>query len=167
MKILETIFYILISNTHNLIYLSMIYSMFQNSGLISLIYPMMIFGYALLEETRPDRRFWDFCRVYTIILLSAKFTMNLSVWGPFLQNQQLRRIFGWLKPGFYNHRTVGRICIYMLPEILISCLLMLNEIQLRMLGLYYQREDDIESIQDGISRNLEQGDAEAVRQKKV
>ena len=44
---------------------------------------------------------------------------------------------------------------------------MLNEIKLRMLGLYYQREDDIESIQDGISRNLEQGDAEAVRQKKV
>lgn len=44
---------------------------------------------------------------------------------------------------------------------------MLNEIQLRMLGLYYQREDDIETIQDGISRNLEQGDAEAVRRKKV
>jgi hypothetical protein len=54
----------------------------------------------------------------------------------------------------------------MLPEILITCLLMLNEIQLRMLGLYYQREDDIETIQDGISRNIEQGDEEAVTFKK-
>jgi hypothetical protein len=85
MKNLETLFYILISNTDNLIYLSMIYSMFQNSGIISLIYPFMIFGYALLEETRPHRHFWDFCRIYTIILLSAKFTMNLSVFGEFLK----------------------------------------------------------------------------------
>jgi len=55
MKNLETIFYILISNTQNLLYLSMLYSMFQNSGLISLIYPLIIFGYAILEEVRPKR----------------------------------------------------------------------------------------------------------------
>ena len=54
-KLLETFFYIIISNTQNLIYFSMMFSMYMNNGLISLVYPISIFGYALLEETRPRK----------------------------------------------------------------------------------------------------------------
>jgi len=36
----------------------MIYSTFENAGLITIIYPFMIFGWALLEETRPTKLFW-------------------------------------------------------------------------------------------------------------
>lgn len=52
-KYVETFFYILISNTDNIIYLSMMASMYQTAGIVSFIYPILIFGYALLEETRP------------------------------------------------------------------------------------------------------------------
>ena len=55
----------------------------------------------------------------------------------------------------------------MMPEILILTFLMLNEIQLRLLGLYYNTEKDIESVQDGIQRNIESGDFEKVKQKKI
>jgi hypothetical protein len=54
-KIIETLYYIVISNTHNLIYIFMILSMFNNAGLISLVYPLSVFGYALLEENRPRK----------------------------------------------------------------------------------------------------------------
>ena len=44
---------------------------------------------------------------------------------------------------------------------------MLNEIKLKLTGLYYQIEQDIETVTDGIQRNLEGGDAEKVQQKKI
>jgi hypothetical protein len=48
----------------------------------------------------------------------------------------------------------------MIPEILVIILIALNEIHLRLIGLYYQTEEDIEVVTDGIQRNIEQGDAE-------
>lgn len=52
-KNMEVFFYVIISNTQNIIYFCMMLSMYQNSGFISIIYPFSIFGYALLEQTRP------------------------------------------------------------------------------------------------------------------
>jgi hypothetical protein len=54
----------------------------------------------------------------------------------------------------------------MMPEILIMCFIMLNEIKLKLLGLYFQTENEIESIQEAIQRNIENGDEEKVKQKK-
>lgn len=51
----------------------MILSMMVNQGLISLIYPLAVFGYALVEERRPGKKFWDFMIKYTIFVLMAKF----------------------------------------------------------------------------------------------
>ena len=56
---------------------------------------------------------------------------------------------------------------YMAPEILILTFLMLNDIQLRLIGLYYNTEKDIESVQEGIQRNIESGDFEKVKLKKT
>lgn len=55
----------------------------------------------------------------------------------------------------------------MLPEILIMALIMLNEINLKLCGLYTKIEADIETITEGIDRNIEKGDQEAVHRKKV
>jgi len=46
----------------------------------------------------------------------------------------------------------------MLPEITIICFIMLNEIKLKLLGLYEDREIDIEMITDGIVRIRCKGD---------
>jgi len=51
----------------------------------------------------------------------------------------------------------------MLPELLIIMFIMLNEIHLKLIGLYYQIETDVESVQDGIQRNIEKGDAERLK----
>ena len=59
------------------------------------------------------------------------------------------------------------LLFYMMPEVLILTLLMLNEIKLRLIGLYMKDEAAIEPIYDGIQRNLEKGDEEAVEQKRL
>ena len=48
-RLIETFFYIVISQTQNLIYFSMVMSMYMNAGLISIYYPLTVFGYALIE----------------------------------------------------------------------------------------------------------------------
>ena len=86
LKIFETLFYIGISNTQNLVYLSMLMSMYMNAGIISIVYPIALFGFALIEETRPRKQFWVFIRVYTTFLLLLKFILNLSVMEAFLES---------------------------------------------------------------------------------
>ena len=46
----------------------------------------------------------------------------------------------------------------MLPEVLIISLVMLNEIALKLNGLYYETEQDIENINEGIQRFIEKED---------
>jgi len=55
----------------------------------------------------------------------------------------------------------------MLPEILMLCLLTLNQIHLRLIGLYFLIEQDIETIEDAIQRNILKGDSQAVKEKKL
>jgi len=82
-KLLETFFYVMISNTETCLYLSMMFAMFVNAGLISVIYPLSMFGYALLEETRPRNHYWKFIQSYTTVILIIKFLFNLAVFDYF------------------------------------------------------------------------------------
>lgn len=75
----------------------------------------------------------------------------------------MEKLFAYVKPGFFVYSDLWRITVYMLPEILITGLLMLNEIHLRLLGLFYVIELDVESVQDGISRINCKGNEEIVR----
>ena len=68
-----------ISNTATIAYCCMLLSMYTNAGIIAIIYPIMVFGYALLEETRPGKRFWRFMLVYTLFILLAKYIVNINI----------------------------------------------------------------------------------------
>jgi len=61
----------------------MIVSMMKNAGLISLIYPFVVFGYALMEEINPKKRIWYLLMMYTQILIIFKFIFQLSFWEAF------------------------------------------------------------------------------------
>ena len=50
---------------------------------------------------------------------------------------------------------------------LIIIFIMLNQIQLKLNGLYIDIEEDIEKIDDGIQRFMNKGDIKAVEQEKV
>lgn len=121
-------------------------SMFQNAGIISLIYPISVFGYALLEETRPRREFWIFIRQYTTVVLFFKFVMNLQFFDPILESETFTFYASLLKIGIYEYGNMYQLFLYMIPEVLIICFIMLNEIKLRLLGLYFEIEEDIEGV---------------------
>ena len=119
--------------------------MFTNAGLISLIYPLLVFGYALLEETRPRYKFWSIVRWYTVAVLFLKFIVTLKADGGVLVTNKhvttsWEKLDGYIKLGLYDYTSLISIAFYMLPEILILACLIDNEIRLRMLGLFYNTE---------------------------
>lgn len=85
-KYVELMIYTVITNTDNFLYFFMMLSMYQNAGLMSIIYPISIFGYALIEENRPSKKYWNFIRVYTICILFLKMIVNLSLLDTFLNH---------------------------------------------------------------------------------
>jgi hypothetical protein len=162
---METFASIFISKLENLTYLAMLYSMFMNSGIISLFYPCMIFGYALIEETRPTLRFWRIVRDYTIVLLFVKFVFNLSYFEGLLESKGFVALRSTFKLGIYDYPNLGDLIAYMLPELLICVFIMGNEIKLKTLGLHSKRDDQIEHILDAVMRNKEKGNEEVVKAK--
>lgn len=55
--------------------------MYENAGIISLPYPIAVFGWAMLEEKRPGKKFWRFIRIYTEFVLFFKFIFNLDIFS--------------------------------------------------------------------------------------
>lgn len=56
---------IISSNGHVFCYALMILAVTRNGGLIYMLYPALVFGYALLEEDKPGKKFWFFVVYYT------------------------------------------------------------------------------------------------------
>jgi len=163
-KYIELLFYIILSNTHTIIYLCMMLSMYQNAGLMSIVYPISIFGYALIEETRPRRGYWDFLRIYTIVILVIKFIWNLSIFDDFAKSSSFKFFHGQFRLGLYNYDSYLAVINYMLPEMLIIVFLLLNEIMLRLNGVFFAIEEDHETIYDGIERWKAKGDERTIKE---
>ena len=117
------------------------------------------------KETRPRKEYWRFIQAYSTIILLLKFIFNLSIIDQF--EDDFERYDGYMHTGFFNYDELYNIALYMIPEILIVVLLMLNDVVLRLNGLYYESEEDIETIQEGIQRNIMKGDQELIKQKKL
>ena len=118
----------------------MILSMFNNAGLISLVYPVSVLGYSLLEENRPRKEFWDFVRLYTTFILCLKFIWNLEIFNSYAHTETFNYFEGLTKLGLIDYQNIFQLTLYMLPEVLIISLVMLNEIALKLNGLYYETE---------------------------
>jgi hypothetical protein len=80
----------------------MICSLFTNAGLVAIPYPFAVFGMALLEETRPGKRFWRIMLSYSLFILGLKFITNLSFMTFILQNQYfVLFVDGYMKLGLH------------------------------------------------------------------
>jgi hypothetical protein len=62
----------------------------KNAGLISLAYPFVVFGYALMEERSPRKRLWYTLMIYTEALILAKFIFQLSFWDALFTLDQIQ-----------------------------------------------------------------------------
>jgi hypothetical protein len=74
---------VLVTYSDSVCYILMIVSMMKNAGLISILYPIFVFGYALMEEINPGKKVWYLLMIYTQALIITKFLFQLSFWEAF------------------------------------------------------------------------------------
>ena len=53
-QMIYTIMKMIASNTAGLAYFFMVLCMYRNASILSVVYPLAVFGYALIQETRPS-----------------------------------------------------------------------------------------------------------------
>lgn len=83
-KYINLIQMILTSNIHYICYAAMIISFIIKPGIFTMIYPVTVFGYALLLDPRPPRAYWYVIMCYTQALIIAEFLLSLNFqtsWG--------------------------------------------------------------------------------------
>ena len=70
-QILKLMLEVWISYWEYFCYLLLIIYQIKSQGLLMIIIPFAVFGYALTEETRPRFRFWSFifCLIVSVVLL--------------------------------------------------------------------------------------------------
>jgi hypothetical protein len=106
----------------------MLSSLYTNAGIVALIYPFAVFGYALLEETRPGKIFWRFMLSYSLSVLFLKYVINLNVIHTSLSDTNFPIVDGFIKFGLHHLETTKELVSHMLPEMLIVMSILCHEI---------------------------------------
>ena len=142
------------NNFHWVCYITMILNHIISSSILSLIYPLSIFCYALLEYPRPPRSYWRFCFIYTVALSSIKFIIQFKF---FTTNDKVVELIE-----NSSHYKLGlKICngtfskdffSYIIFDYLVLIMLLINDYLLVFKGLYLKREQEIENIYQAMER---------------
>ena len=89
----KVFFELLITYSDWLAFFFMVVSMMVNAGIVSVIYPFAVFGYAMMEETTPKKRFWVFMLVYTEFIILLKFLTQMNFWFLIFKTDESQRNF--------------------------------------------------------------------------
>ena len=150
-SILSNIEQFLGNNFDYLTYFIMIVNHMYNCSILSILFPISVFCYALLENPRPKKLYWQICLYYTIIILLLKFIFQLnffnsimdeSTYSNFVQNLYNYKI--GIK--YFNEGFGSKFFAYIALDSLLLLILSLNKNVLISNGLWDRREEQIENI---------------------
>ena len=153
--LIKTIFSVLSSffssNFDYLIYLLMIIDHMINCSILSLFYPLSIFCYALLENPRPKKSYWQVCLYYTIFVIIAKFIFQLKLFESIMGNEEysdfINKLYNYKIGIQYFEEGFGiDFFRYIIFDSLLLLLLSLNKNILISNGLWDKREEQRENI---------------------
>lgn len=83
----------------------------------------------------------------------------------FTNTESFKYTSGLFKIGLRKENdSIGHIFQYLIPEIMIITFIMLNQVALKLIGLYDHIEEDHEGVNNAIQRYIHQGDTEKVQE---
>ena len=139
-------------------YLIMIINHMNNYSLLSMFYPLSVFCYALLENPRPKKTYWQICIYYAIILLTLKFIFQLKLFTSLIDPETYSDFVNKLhnyKIGirYFKEGFSSNFFSYIALDSLLLLVLSLNKNILIGNGLWDKREDQLENIFLGSERH--------------
>lgn len=78
-KSLKYLFFCIFENYNVVCYLFMLINHIIYANLISMIWVCALFGFALIENPRPTKRFWNNALIYGLLIVAFKFTLQLEL----------------------------------------------------------------------------------------
>ncbi|CAG9318296.1 PIEZO2_5 [Blepharisma stoltei] len=151
------ILFIIASNTQGLVYLIFFLNHFYNASLESLVYPISVCGYALLEYPRPPAQYFLIMQLYSEVIFFIKYSLQLNVWELIFQNNFLTGYTDSGKIGFnlaentYSNNLVD----YVLWDALCMLILLIHQFYLLKVGLHEYTEFELETLEEAYMRNPE------------
>ena len=94
----------------------MILALLVNADLLSVVYALSIFAYAMLEESRPKKAYWKIMLIYTELVVLVKFVLQIDLLTVFDTKDNLQELFeplvtlcllpsGWLQDGTQGDKS--------------------------------------------------------------
>ncbi len=147
---------IVASYTEWICYIFMLVATYSNGGLLYMVYPAIIFGYALLEEYKPGARFWYIIIFYTQFIIFLQFTVQLNLWQ-FEGQAQTESFYQWtlkinLGLVYIEDFTFGKCFAKFTPEILVLISVLVHIQNETLQGVFDKPPHIFEQFEDGLRR---------------
>ena len=151
---LQTFF---IRNFNWVCYFFMILDHMLSSSVITLIYPLSIFCYALLEYPRPKKIYWILVLYYTFIVMCVKFFIQLKIILVIIDEDSYIKLIDNLYHNriglrYFSSTFSSKFMKYIFFDALIIICVLINRNLLITEGLWLQREEEIENIYEASER---------------
>lgn len=149
-ELLSAMIEVFVANAGSICCLLMIFCHLINGALLTVFYPIAVFAYALLEETKPQKWFWNIVIYYTIAFVFIRFATQFN-FGFEEYLFWMQKYYIGLEPVKEGYQMIN----YILCEILIICAANLAKMNLDLLGLTERDELQTETVSEAIKRFIE------------
>lgn len=141
---------ILMSNTQGLVFIFCIINHMAYASMESVIFPLTVIGYAMLEYPRPPFKYFRFIMLYSELIFFIKFTIQFSIWefvfgSEFLQNYQDEYKTGLNRA---SNTYSGTLVNYVIWDVIVMLFILLHEYFLLRVGLWSKTEFEMESLEE-------------------
>ena len=150
----------LYENNEYIIYFFLLINHIISGSIISLIYPLFVLIFGIIQYPRPSKLFWKTLMVYTTFIIFLKFFIQLNVWEMLNFTKNAIAIFDKSNENFISFLGLNKIpnhdfllfMIYIIPDFFVLLLLIINQVILIRKGLWYIMETDYEKIEEANDR---------------
>jgi hypothetical protein len=131
-----------------------------NGNMLSLIYPVLILIFGIIQYPRPSKLFWKILMIYTTFLIFIKFIIQLNMWGMLKYTKGVIVFFDESNEKYISYLGIKKIAnhdfylflSYIIPDFVVLLLLIINQAILIRKGLWYIIETDYETIEEANDR---------------
>lgn len=144
-----------VSNSDGLAYFFFFLNHFMYGSVESIVFPLSVLGYAMLENPRPSPKYWRIMLFYTQLVFFVKFSLQLPFWDILFEQPCFNNFQDSYKIGFNcaSNTYSSDLFHYILYDVLVMLTIILHEYYLFSIGLSPYVEQDLESLHEAKIRN--------------
>jgi hypothetical protein len=161
----------ILSSTQFYCFFAMILAHAFGGSIITVVYPISVFIYALTEHCRPRWNYWSLILLYTEVILALKLILQLDAIELLIdskENMNEKYCLNKYRLGLrtYEYTMTAEFIRYVIFDCLIVVCILTHQYVLVFTGVHEKREVDQESIEKAIDRILA-GQREYYRENEV